>query len=166
TISYNVQKHTCSFILSEQRVSFTIPLSVAKDIALLQDLRVSHIVNAAHGTERIDTGPGYYSDAGVVYLGVAADDSKDFDISGFFSDTAEFIHSALNQNGVVLVHCARGISRSAALVLSFLMIKRGLSLMEALQTVRKHRNILPNAGFLNQLRQLDTALHQHRTERS
>uniref|UniRef100_A0A8C6TK70 Protein-serine/threonine phosphatase n=1 Tax=Neogobius melanostomus TaxID=47308 RepID=A0A8C6TK70_9GOBI len=107
--------------------------------------------------------PGYYGDTGVAYLGVEADDSKDFDISQFFSETAEFIHTALTQNGVVLVHCARGISRSAALVLAFLMIKRGLSLMEAVETVRKHRNILPNVGFLNQLRKLDSQLHR-RTE--
>ncbi|KAJ0060082.1 hypothetical protein NL108_002891, partial [Boleophthalmus pectinirostris] len=140
--------------------------SAAQDKVLLQDLGVTHIVNAAHGTQRIDTGPGYYGDTGVAYLGVEADDSKDCDISIFFCETAEFIDSALTQNGVVLVHCARGVSRSAALVLSFLMIKRGLSLMEALHTVRKHRNILPNAGFLNQLRQLDTSLHQHRTEGS
>uniref|UniRef100_A0AAV2LHX6 Dual specificity protein phosphatase n=1 Tax=Knipowitschia caucasica TaxID=637954 RepID=A0AAV2LHX6_KNICA len=108
---------------------------VAKDKALLQDLGVTHIVNAAHGTGRVDTGPGYYGDTGVVYLGVEADDRKDFDISVFFTETAEFIHSALSQKGVVLVHCARGISRSAALVVSFLMLRRDLSLMEALQTL-------------------------------
>ncbi|XP_072312321.1 dual specificity protein phosphatase 13B-like [Eucyclogobius newberryi] len=140
--------------------------SCARDKALLQDLGVTHVVNAAHGRRRIDTGPGYYGDAGVAYLGVEADDRKDFDIGAFFRETAEFVHSALTQHGVVLVHCARGVSRSAALVLAFLMIKRGLSLMEAVETVRTHRNILPNLGFLHQLRELDTALHRCGAEES
>lgn len=67
--------------------------------------------------------------------------------------------------GKVLVHCARGISRSAALVLAFLMIKENQSVAEAVETVRRHRNILPNVGFLNQLRQLDSSLAPHRRRR-
>lgn len=66
--------------------------------------------------------------------------------------------------GKVLVHCARGISRSATLVLAYLMLREGLTLVEALEAVRRHRNILPNAGFLNQLRQLDALLAQQRNE--
>lgn len=64
----------------------------------------------------------------------------------------------------MLVHCARGISRSATLVLAYLMLREGLTLVEALEAVRRHRNILPNAGFLNQLRQLDTSLAQQRNK--
>lgn len=60
--------------------------------------------------------------------------------------------------GKVFVHCARGISRSATLVLAFLMIKERQTLVEALEVVRKHRNILPNVGFLNQLCILDSSL--------
>lgn len=64
--------------------------------------------------------------------------------------------------GKVLVHCARGISRSAAFALAYLMIKERLTLVEAVEAVRRHRNILPNIGFLNQLRQLDRSLALHR----
>lgn len=66
--------------------------------------------------------------------------------------------------GKVLVHCARGISRSATLVLAYLMLREGLTLVEALEAVRRHRNILPNAGFLNQLRQLDASLARQRNK--
>lgn len=138
--------------------------AVAKDKALLLDLGVTHVVNAAHGPERIDTGPCYYDNTDVTYHGVEADDRKDFDMSPFFSETAEVIHTALTHNGKVLVHCARGVSRSATLVLAFLMIKQGLTLVEAVEAVRKHRNILPNVGFLNQLRELDRSLCRQRRE--
>ncbi len=61
--------------------------------------------------------------------------------------------------GKVLVHCARGVSRSATLVLAYLMIYEKLAVAEAINAVCVHRNILPNAGFLQQLRQLDYNLH-------
>ncbi|KAL7869743.1 hypothetical protein AOLI_G00137310 [Acnodon oligacanthus] len=132
----------------------------AKDVELLRVLGVTHIVNAADGPSRIHTGSTFYSHAHIQiqYYGVEAPDSRDFNIFRFFYPTAQFIHSALTLSCKVLVHCARGISRSATLVLAYLMIYEGLTLSEAIQTVRSHRSILPNAGFLQQLRELDTEL--------
>lgn len=59
--------------------------------------------------------------------------------------------------GKVFVHCAMGVSRSGALVLAYL-ICQGLSLTEAIVAVRLNRDIGPNSGFLEQLRQLDLSL--------
>ncbi len=39
------------------------------------------------------------------------------------------------------------------------MIYEKLAVAEAINAVCSHRNILPNAGFLQQLRQLDYNLH-------
>uniref|UniRef100_A0A8C2AT98 Tyrosine specific protein phosphatases domain-containing protein n=1 Tax=Cyprinus carpio TaxID=7962 RepID=A0A8C2AT98_CYPCA len=61
-------------------------------------------------------------------------------------------------NARVLVHCAVGVSRSASLVLAYLMIHQHLSLLEAIKTVKEHRWIFPNRGFLKQLRALDATL--------
>lgn len=55
-----------------------------------------------------------------------------------------------------------GVSRSATCALAFLMIKRGMSLTEALATVRSRRDIHPNTGFLRQLQQLERELRQFR----
>ena len=56
------------------------------------------------------------------------------------------------------MHWAMGVSRSGALVLAYLMICQGLSLAEAIITVRLNRDITPNLGFLEQLRQLELKL--------
>lgn len=65
-------------------------------------------------------------------------------------------------SGKVLVHCAMGVSRSGALVLAFLMLCQGLSLVEAIAAVRLNRDIGPNSGFLEQLRQLELSLQQNK----
>ncbi|MCJ8738868.1 hypothetical protein PDJAM_G00040770 [Pangasius djambal] len=70
----------------------------ATDLALLKTLRVTHIVNAAHGPAHIDTGSAFYSDAHIQYHGVEAPDSRDFDLSVFFNATADFVHAALTRD--------------------------------------------------------------------
>lgn len=60
----------------------------------------------------------------------------------------------------VLVHCAVGVSRSASLVLAYLMIHHRYTLLEAINKVKEHRWIFPNRGFLRQLRALEVKLHK------
>ena len=58
----------------------------------------------------------------------------------------------------IIVHCAVGVSRSASLVLAYLMIHHGYSLLDAIKKVKERRWILPNRGFLKQLLALDAKL--------
>ncbi|XP_013868618.1 dual specificity protein phosphatase 13 isoform B [Austrofundulus limnaeus] len=134
--------------------------SVARDKATLSSLGVTHVLNAAAGRRRINTGQQFYSDTQIVYHGVEAADHPEFNLQLFFSSAAQFIDSALETNGKVLVHCAMGVSRSGALVLAFLMLCQGLSLAEAITAVRLNRDIGPNSGFLEQLRQLELSLQR------
>ncbi|XP_053306994.1 dual specificity phosphatase 29-like [Spea bombifrons] len=119
----------------------------------------THILNAAHGRWNVDTGAEYYSDITVEYYGVEAEDLPRFDLSQYFYPAAQFIHTALNNpDSKVLVHCAMGRSRSASLVLAYLMIYKDMTVVDAIAQVLKHRCILPNRGFLKQLRELDIQL--------
>lgn len=59
-----------------------------------------------------------------------------------------------------------GLSRSSSLVLAYLMIHGDMTLVDALKAVSANRNISPNAGFLEQLRDLDKQLHYQRPARS
>ncbi|KAM9188021.1 uncharacterized protein V3H86_005001 [Mergus octosetaceus] len=129
----------------------------------LQSLNITHILNAADGPYSINTGARYYKDLQIEYFGVEAFDDPSFDLSIFFYDAANFIGKALNTSGgKVFVHCAMGVSRSASLVLAFLMIHKNMTLVDALKTVGSHRNICPNTGFLSQLRDLDIKLNEER----
>lgn len=62
--------------------------------------------------------------------------------------------------GKILVHCAVGVSRSATLVLAYLMLYHHFTLVEAIKKVKDHRGIIPNRGFLRQLLALDRRLRQ------
>ncbi|KFP08602.1 Dual specificity phosphatase DUPD1, partial [Calypte anna] len=136
----------------------------ALDRYSLEKAGFTHILNAAHGERNVNTGPEYYQDMPVEYHGVEADDLPTFDLSQFFYSASEFIDNALqDERNKVLVHCAMGRSRSATLVLAYLMIYKNMSVVDAIEQVSRHRCILPNRGFLKQLRELDIALALQRT---
>nr|XP_060625104.1 dual specificity protein phosphatase 13A [Anolis sagrei ordinatus] len=130
----------------------------------LWKMGISHVLNAAHGTLYCQEPHDFYGTT-IEYHGVPAHDLPDFDISPYFYPAAEFIHKALATPGAkIFVHCAIGISRSSSLVLAYLMIYHHLSLAEAIQTVKKHRWIFPNHGFLKQLRNLDIQLREKQSK--
>ncbi|XP_007938780.2 dual specificity phosphatase 29 [Orycteropus afer afer] len=139
--------------------------ATALDRYQLQKAGFTHVLNAAQGRWNVDTGPHYYHDMAIEYLGVEAEDLPTFDLSVFFYSAAAFIKDALSDDhNKILVHCAMGRSRSATLVLAYLMIHRDMTLVDAIQQVAKNRCVLPNRGFLKQLRELDKQLVQQRQQ--
>ncbi|XP_066047562.1 dual specificity phosphatase 29 isoform X1 [Chamaea fasciata] len=131
----------------------------ALDRYSLEKAGFTHILNAAHGQRNVDTGPEYYSSMSLEYHGVEADDLPTFNLSQFFYSASKFIDNALqDERSKVLVHCAMGRSRSATLVLAYLMIYKNMTVVDAIEQVSRHRCILPNRGFLKQLRELDIEL--------
>ncbi|KAG8434962.1 hypothetical protein GDO86_013067 [Hymenochirus boettgeri] len=140
---------------------------MARDKGALREMGITHILNAASGRFQINTGQEFYRDLKIEFYGIEAYDDPNFDLSSHFNAAAHFIKAGLqSSHGRVFVHCAMGISRAASLVLAFLMISEGLSLLDALRSVSEHRNISPNHGFLEQLRQLDIKLEGKKRSRS
>ncbi|XP_059215566.1 dual specificity phosphatase 29-like [Centropristis striata] len=138
--------------------------TTALELAGLRDLGITHVLNAAEGKfNNVLTGAEYYAGMDIHYFGVEADDKPSFNISPYFCPATQFIHEALSdpQNNV-LVHCVMGRSRSATLVLAYLMMKHSLTVVDAIEHVRQRRCILPNHGFLRQLRSLDITLQEDR----
>ncbi|XP_057685791.1 serine/threonine/tyrosine-interacting-like protein 2 isoform X2 [Corythoichthys intestinalis] len=143
---------------------FIAEKSVAVNKARLKRMGITHVLNAAHGTG-VYTGEAFYSGMGVQYMGVEVDDFLDADISPHFRPTAEFLDEALlTHKGKVVVVSMMGVSRSAVLVASYLMIFQHMTIMEALTAIRKKRPINPNEAFLKQLRQLNEDLLEERDD--
>jgi dual specificity MAP kinase phosphatase len=76
------------------------------------------------------------------YKYIPAVDADSFNLALYFEEAADFIEAARAQ-GHVLVHCMAGVSRSATLVLAYLVRKQGLSLPEAYSRVKARRPIVP-----------------------
>eukprot|EP00727_Mastigamoeba_balamuthi_P009759 m51a1_g5405 putative dual specificity protein phosphatase 1-like (282) ;mRNA; f:72638-73593 len=81
------------------------------------------------------------------------------DIAQFFDCTFNSIENERNNGGRVLVHCAAGQSRSATIVIAYIMRKEGCSYEEALERVARQRpQVKPNAGFVESLRKFEATL--------
>ncbi|XP_056385898.1 dual specificity protein phosphatase 26-like [Hyla sarda] len=132
---------------------------IASDKKKLKKMGITHILNAAHASWEC-TGDGIDYGPDIQYYGITAEDCPEFNMSIYFRRGAKFIHQALSTpSGKILVHCVLGKSRSATLVLAYLMIYQGFSLADAIRHVSEHRRIAPNRGFLQQLQQLEMELH-------
>jgi protein-tyrosine phosphatase len=83
------------------------------------------------------------------YLKLNLLDTAREDISAVFYDVLDFIDGTIEQeHGTVFVHCQHGVSRSATLVIAYIMWKRGLAYDDALELVRAARpTVNPNIGF-------------------
>ncbi|XP_075711441.1 dual specificity protein phosphatase 26 [Rhinoderma darwinii] len=133
---------------------------IAANKGELYRMGITHILNATHS--RFRGGDEYYKGMNILYMGIDAQDSPTFDMTVHFYPAADFIHRTLRKRGKILVHCAVGVSRSATLVLAYLMIYHHMTLVEAINTVKDRRGIIPNRGFLRQLLDLDNTLREKR----
>lgn len=91
-------------------------------------------------------------DARFVHIPVR--DSPDEPIHIWFPFTSYFLRQCVDKKEKVLVHCQMGISRSATIVIKFLMEYEGLSFVDAQNRVREARPFIRiNFGFEQQLLQ-------------
>ncbi|XP_030478635.1 dual specificity protein phosphatase 1 isoform X3 [Cannabis sativa] len=124
-------------------------LEAARNKSELKELKITHILTVAHCLVPI------YPDE-FVYKIISVADKEDTDIKQFFDECFNFIDEAKRTGGSVLVHCVVGKSRSATIVVAYLMRQHGMSLSEALKLVRSKRPIVaPNSGFLSQLKEFE-----------
>ncbi|XP_006630395.2 dual specificity protein phosphatase 13A-like [Lepisosteus oculatus] len=155
-------KSSCNHVDEVWPNLFLGDMFVVHDRYRLWKMGITHVLNAAHGKMYCQGSHDFYGTT-IDYYGVPAHDLPEFNLFPFFYPSAEYIHKGLSTPGArVFVHCAVGVSRSAALVLAYLMIHHHLSLVDAIKTVKESRWIFPNRGFLKQLRSLDMKLRPQR----
>eukprot|EP01039_Chlorochromonas_danica_P010417 gene10417-11535_t len=130
----------------------------ATNVHQLQALGITHIIDATC----VRQSEAVAKQLNLEYLAVDIWDMEDVDIRPFFPITSSFINSALSCSppGRVLVHCRAGWSRSPSIVLAYLLTHRNTGLLDATrQVVRQRPMVCPNAGFRDQLIQLEKELY-------
>ncbi|KAK9886952.1 hypothetical protein WA026_019209 [Henosepilachna vigintioctopunctata] len=98
------------------------------------------------------------------YLTLDIADSATENIIRFFPQVKKFIDGAIMNNQKVLVHGNNGTSRSATLVLAYIMEKFGLTSVDAFKMVKAKRFCIhPNVGFIAQLKEYEPIYKARRT---
>ncbi|KAL6755208.1 protein-tyrosine phosphatase-like protein, partial [Haematococcus lacustris] len=150
-----------SFLSSRQKLSSSSddPDPVAEHVYLGGEnsqrgalaLNITHVVQAAE--ELTPHFPDRFN-----YLRLPLADLEEQDLITHLPACIHFIEEALAAGGRVLLHCAAGVSRSAALALAWLMWRHHLSFPAALTQLRSARPCVnPHPGFCLQLRLFEAA---------
>lgn len=121
-------------------------IGAARNIKALQKCGITHILNASPAV------PCFFQEHGnFEYLQVNLFDDSEADLLVHVEKTNKFIIEGRGAGGI-LVHCYAGQSRSAALLMAYLMACENKDMVTAWSMVRKGRpQAKPNSGFLRQL---------------
>ena len=121
----------------------------ARNLNQITTLGITHIINVS------DTLENYFemiAEPKFKYLKIAIPDSPEITITDYFPVAFDFITDAFSNGGKVMVHCFAGKSRSASIVIGYLMKMQKMKFEDALKFVAKSRPCVePNIGFCAQL---------------
>ena len=88
------------------------------------------------------------------YLTFSLKDDTKQEVEHTFDPAIAMIEQAAREKNAVVVHCMAGKSRSATVVLAYLVKARRMTLKDALDFVQSKRaQVAPNAGFMKQVLQ-------------
>lgn len=92
------------------------------------------------------------------YLVIPINDHPSENLLSHIPSFFEFMKKNKNKN--ILIHCMAGISRSASLVIAWLMYKFNFNYETSHKYVLSKRSIInPNPGFVEQLKKLENELN-------
>jgi len=131
------------------------PCSAASSKPFLTGNAITHVLSiGANPSAKVE---------GVTYHRLSLSDSVSSSISKITDAACEVIDGAIASKkgtGKILVHCSAGISRSPMVVAAYLMKRKGMTLKAALrQIIQVRPQISPNAGFLQQLKDVEMELY-------
>lgn len=123
-------------------------LAAATSTATLTSYKITHILT-------IDTCPLPRNILRLKHINfkfIQLSDLPREDLLSHFEDAITFIKDGVSK-GAVLVHCYFGVSRSATVILAYVMQKYHLTYRQAFEKVKKKRSVVyPNQGFVSQLK--------------
>ncbi|KAL9649610.1 hypothetical protein ABK040_003287 [Willaertia magna] len=118
----------------------------ASDLNLLQKIGITGILNVTKEIENYF--PNQFQYKNIVIL----DNYFITNIENYFDNAIQFIQDHTKEGNVCYVHCVQGISRSASMILAYLMKIEKMTLRDAfLHTFKCRSEIFPNQGFIKAL---------------
>lgn len=109
----------------------------AYSLTELNDKKVNVIINI---TDDIDN--FFADDSNFTYYKFPIKDNNEDDITDILNHTFNIIKYHLNKGDCILVHCFMGASRSASVIIHYLMKTNNISYDRALQYVIEKRNVV------------------------
>ena len=93
-----------------------------------------------------------YKKLNIKYYHIFIDDNIQENILQYFNKCIKIIKNNKNNNNNILIHCQAGVSRSASIVIAYIMKEKKLNFNDAFKIVSEKRYIInPNEGFKFQL---------------
>lgn len=124
----------------------------ADDLNMLRKYNITHIVNCAAHI------PEVFKDD-INYLSLEMADDYSQNLTEAIKKAHAFINDATEIGGNVFIHCQEGISRSASILISYLISSKGLSYEKALELLHGKRKVVkPNKHFAKQLKGYEAGL--------
>ena len=124
---------------------------------VMRDLKITHVVDAAHDDPAGEIRRGQYPD--LTYLTIRVNDDESSDLTAAFADSHRFINECRAASGRCLVHCKAGKSRSVSLVVHHL-VADGATLADAWEATSAARpEARPIPAFRAQLCKAEARLH-------
>ncbi len=125
----------------------------AREVNYLKQEKITHIISLAG---KMFT-PIY--DKNIIQFQKIIDIEDDMreNIIKYFKECFDIIEKA----DKIFIHCMAGVSRSATIVISYLMWKEKKSLDEILKKVKEKRFVSPNFGFMEQLKIFEKLLKEN-----
>jgi protein-tyrosine phosphatase len=129
-------------------------LTLAFELEMLREHGITHVL-CCLGSEH-----EYHKDT-IQYQSIEMEDDESFDILAHLPAAVRWIEAALasSEKATVAVHCHAGVSRSATVVIAFVMSSLGLSADDATRFVQARREVAnPNPGFQRALKAFEEYL--------
>jgi protein-tyrosine phosphatase len=140
----NYNKNTISTLLNN-KIYFGSYYNASKNISLLKNYGITHIINLSEIKPNLSINE-------FKYINFKIPDSPLFNFSIKFDEIFKNIIDITKNNGKIYIHCAKGISRSATILIAFIGKLLNLDFLTAYKYVYiKRPCIKPNIGFCIEL---------------
>ena len=128
-------------------------LESACDLNILKKMKIRAVLTVA-----VETGQTYPEEVVHFHEVIPAEDMPYFDLTPYYEQSFEFIDRHRRYTSI-LVHCFAGVSRSASIVIAYIMAKYNCTFEESFNYVReKRKQVYPNPGFIDQLKKFEAGL--------